>query len=67
MPLSLSSYKNSKELMTLLETNNMIKLVMLMLEELLKEVCSVPHKSKMDHIQETWDGMPPLPQETDRD
>ena len=67
MPLSQSSYKNFKELMTLLETNNMIKLVMLMLEEDLNKVCSVQQKSKMDHIQETWDGMPQLPQETDRD
>ena len=53
--------------MTLLETNNMIKLVLLMMKDL-KQVCSVLQKFKMDHIQETWDGMPlNMPQETDRD
>jgi len=58
MPLSLSSYKNSKELMTLLETSNMMKLVLLMMKDLIK-VCSVVQKFKKDHIQVTWDGMLP--------
>jgi len=67
MPLSLSSYKNSKELMTLLETNNMMKLWLLMMTDLIK-VCSVAEKFKKENIQETWDGMPHnMAQETDRD
>jgi len=53
--------------MTLLETNNTIKLVLLMMTDLI-QVCSVAEKFKLENIQETWDGMPPnMVQETDRD
>jgi len=53
--------------MTLLETNNMMKLWLLMMTDLIK-VCSVAEKFKKENIQETWDGMPHnMAQETDRD
>jgi len=66
MPLSLSSYKNSKELMTLLETSNMMNLVLLMMIDLIR-VCSIMQMFKKEHILVTWDGMLPLPLETDCD
>lgn len=58
--LSESSSKNSKVLMTSSETNNTMKLVLLMMKDSVQE-CSVELMSKLMPTQVLEDGMPPLP------